>query len=125
MPYPQNSQRPLQSDQYPPDAALTLAGGQAGLPMPPQQPSTVSPDQTGAYPDQTGMGMGMGEMGAVDPMQMIKSQFEPMVDQLQLLAQSFPMAAEELQAAGEAIARAMLKVAQGMQPNPMSPPVPA
>jgi len=118
MPY----QQQMNTATLPPDAAQMLAGGAPGLPMPPQQGGEMASES-----EMGGMGMsdpGMGAMGG-DPMMAIKAQFEPMVDQLQLLAQSFPMATEELQAAGQAIARAMLKVAQGMQPSPMAPPVPA
>ena len=145
--FPEESQSPggfPPTSGLPPDAMMMLSGmspgmmhgGGMGGGMPQGQMGGQQPPGGGSYQMTPGMDQNLpGGIGAqmagmpggpqMDPMLMIKQQFDGVVSQLQLMAQAFPMAVPELQEAGEAIARAMLKVAQGVQPDPMTPLMPA
>lgn len=113
---------------YPPPGPDQIGATAPGPRMAPGDTSGQF-NQPGAQPGaQPGMGgppppgpqMAGAPMG--DPMMAVRTQFDQVTSQLQMLAQAYPMAAEELMNAGEAIARAMLKIAQGVQPNPAMPP---
>jgi len=117
------------SSGLPPGAASMLSGMQPGMMNGGAGGGAANPDGSSLGPGMAGMDGAMGAqmagMPSQDPMQAIRQQVDPVVIQLQMLAQAYPMATEEWQAAGEAIARGMLKIAQGVQPDPMRPPVPA
>ena len=84
-------------------------------------PGAMAQQQPGQYNGPGGM---PGQPGG-DPMMAIKVQFEGVTDQLQMLATAYPMATEELQECGANLARAMMKIAQAVQPPPQLPPVAA
>lgn len=121
------------SSDLPPDALMALSGMQ-GMPIGAMGSAAGA---GGTVPPQ-GMNGGMGmdggmspEMGGPiagspggDPMLAVRSQFEQVIAPLMALAEAYPMAEMELQEAQEAVARAMLKIAQGVQAPPMAPPVP-
>lgn len=125
-PYMQSSQLPPEtlppndyppSSGLPPDAMMALSGMQGGMPpgggQAPMAADSIPPSSPGPI---------AGAPGA-DPMQAAKMQFDQIIGALTALTEAYPMAQAEFEMAGEAIARGMLKVAQGVQQQPMMPPV--
>lgn len=96
---------------------MSLAGG----------PGAIASMMGGAGGGMSGMDQSsMAANGAQNPdeqLMLIRDEFQGMVEQLEQMAQMYPMAGQFLGQAQQAVLQALLQVGQALQPNPTSPPI--